>query len=305
MRNKELYKMFCKSRYIPIFSQPWWLDAVCGEDNWDVYIVKRDNNLYAAMPYFFTTNEKGDKSICRAHMTQNNGILIKYPDNQSIIKRQAYEEKIMNEICDFIEENFVKYDQQFHYSFKNWLPFFWRYYSESIKYTYVIENTLDLSRVWNDFSPKLRNTIRKAEKANLEIGYNMDNENFYKVNSMTFTRQGREIPFSYDFFNNLDEVCRKEKCCINLYAKDELGNIHAVEYLVWDDESMYLLFSGSNPDFRNSQANDLLIYESIKLASKMNLRFDFEGSVVKNVNHAYRVFGGIPKPYFRIWKEFR
>lgn len=32
--EKALYDKFCEKNYIPIFSKPWWLDAVCGKDNW-------------------------------------------------------------------------------------------------------------------------------------------------------------------------------------------------------------------------------------------------------------------------------
>ena len=36
MTNKEKYYTFCDiEKTVPIFSQAWWLDAVCGDD-WDV-----------------------------------------------------------------------------------------------------------------------------------------------------------------------------------------------------------------------------------------------------------------------------
>ena len=116
MRNRERYKELCKKEStIPLFSQGWWLDAVCGENNWDVYIVGSNMDI---------------------KLTQNNGIWIKYPDGQGIISRQSYEEKIVNEICNFIESlGLIRYEQQYHYNFKNYLPFFWRQYKEIIKYT--------------------------------------------------------------------------------------------------------------------------------------------------------------------------
>ena len=32
--------------------QDWWLDAVCGEENWDVSLVKRDNKVIGSFPFF-------------------------------------------------------------------------------------------------------------------------------------------------------------------------------------------------------------------------------------------------------------
>jgi len=38
--DKELYREFCKVEdNIPIFSKDWWMDAVCGEDKWDVILI--------------------------------------------------------------------------------------------------------------------------------------------------------------------------------------------------------------------------------------------------------------------------
>ena len=41
MTKKEKYQELCKyEKSIPIFSKDWWMDAVCGEDNWDVLLVE-------------------------------------------------------------------------------------------------------------------------------------------------------------------------------------------------------------------------------------------------------------------------
>lgn len=77
--NKERYKLFCeKEKNIPIFSQPWWLDVVCGEENWEVCIIGEGKNILATMPYYLLKDEYGIK-ITKAKLTQNNGIYIKYP----------------------------------------------------------------------------------------------------------------------------------------------------------------------------------------------------------------------------------
>ncbi len=32
MSSKEKYEIFCTKTYVPVFSKPWWMDAVCGPD---------------------------------------------------------------------------------------------------------------------------------------------------------------------------------------------------------------------------------------------------------------------------------
>ena len=45
MVKKEKYYAFCEiEKTIPIFSQAWWLDAVCA-DAWDVCIVEKGGEI--------------------------------------------------------------------------------------------------------------------------------------------------------------------------------------------------------------------------------------------------------------------
>lgn len=303
MKFKEKYLKFCKEVYVPIFSQPWWMDAVCGEKNWEVYLVEKGENIIAAMPYFLTEKD-GIKVITKAKLTQNNGIIIKYPGVQKYCTKLDYEDKIINEICDFIETMPIKkYEQQFHYNFDNWLPFFWRHYDSRIRYTYIIEDTSDLSKIENKFSSNARNMLRKAVKE-VYITEEIDLETFYQVNEKTFQKQGLAIPFSFDLVEELYKACKDHNCCKMIAAKDKNNNIHSVALLVWDETSLYFLINGTDPEFRDSQANTLVIYEAIKTASALGKIFDFEGSVIQSVEKAFRQFGGIRKPYFRIYKDF-
>lgn len=304
MTNKERYHKLCQIEdSIPVFSMDWWLDAVCGADHWDVYLIGKGMDIKAALPYSIT-EQNGKRAIGRITLTQNNGIWIKYPKDQGIISRQSYEEKIINEMCDFIESlGLTRYDQQYHYYFTNYLPFFWRYYKEVTKYTYVIEDTSDMETVRSRYSSKLKNVIRKAEK-NLQIEEITDLKQFYCVNRMSFERQQIDIPYSYSFFETLYNACYNHSCTKLLSVVDETGTLQSVAMIVWDKMSAYYLLNGTDPRYKDNQGNALLIDASIGIAHELGLKFDFEGSVIKNVNHAFREFGGIPKPYFRISKEF-
>lgn len=302
MDNKIAYKRFCESQYVPIFSQPWWLDAVCGENNWEVWIYRVGDSVLAAMPYKI---DGQGKSICRAPITQNNGVLIAYPKGQKYCSRLDYEDKIINSAIDYIESKQLEsYEQQFHYTYTNWLPFFWRGYEGVVRYTYVINDTSELEIIVKNFDTNLRKNIKKAMKI-VNIRQNLLPEKLYQLNSLTFSRQGREqMPHSYETVASIISACEAHSCCKILYAEDAEKNIHGAILLVWDEQSMYYLLSGSDPQYRSSQANSLLIYEGIKLASQKGLKFDFEGSVVKQIECNFRQFGGIRMPYFRISKRF-
>ncbi|WP_279117840.1 GNAT family N-acetyltransferase [Fusobacterium varium] len=305
MTNKERYKTLCeKEKTIPLFSQYWWMNTVCKENEWDVFLIGDEKNIIAAMPYYITIRNN-KKIITKAKLTQNNGVWIKYPKNQKISSRLSYEERIINQVCDFIEMlSLDKYEQQYHYNFTNWLPFFWRYYKEITRYTYVIENTVNIEEIKKNYSSKIRNQINNAKKI-LKVEEKKDLINFYKINKLSFERQNIEIPYSFEFFKNLFKECDKRNCCKLLFAVDSENNIHSVAMIVWDEESVYYLLNGTDPDFKQYQGNALLIDRSIEIAYELGKKFDFEGSVIKNIEQSFRQYGGIPKPYFRIYKEFK
>lgn len=302
---KAKYELFCTKTYIPIFSKSWWMDAVCGEEQWNAFVFDSGGNLLCAMPYYIE-ERNGFKILTKARHTQNNGIIFNYPShqNQKYCSKLDFEEKCINATCDYIESlNIDKYEQQYHYSVVNWLPFKWRGYSEMLRYTYVIEDTSDMNKIESNFSYEIRNQIRKAEKF-VTVAEDLDIDTFYEVNRKTYLRQGLEPPYSLNWLKRLDSACKKHNCCKNFYAIDNEGNIHSVVYIVWDEQSVYYLLSGSDPDFRSSQANSLLIREAIRYANCLSLKFDFEGSVIKSIEHMVRAFGGVQKPYFRIYKKF-
>ncbi len=306
MTNKEKYTKFCESAnvYVPIFSQPWWMDAACGTENWDVYVVEKNGNYVAAMPYYMEERE-GYRLITKAKNTQNNGIIISYPENQKYTSKLDYEDKIIEEVIGFIEQLEIdKYEQQYHYSFQNWLPFFWNYYKEITRYTYVIEDTSDINQVVSNYTAEVRNKLRKAEKIVHLKENEIDVENFFAINKMSFERQGKEIPYDLEFVKKIYDAGKKNNAVKMLAAEDENGIIHSVALLVWDEQSVYYLLNGTNPEYKSSQANCFLIHESIKLAGTMGKKFDFEGSVIRPIEKAFRGYGGVRKPYFRIYKYF-
>lgn len=300
MTNKEKYRKFCKTeKNIPIFSKDWWLDAVCGEKNWDVVLVEKDNKIVASMPYF-TTKKILLKMIFMPKLTQSMGPFIKYPKGQKYERKLSYEKEIMTKII----EKLPKYDffyQNFHYSITNWLPFYWKGFKQTTRYTYVIEDTRDLDKVFSNFRSNIKTDIKKAKK-NITVNISNDLKNFYKINKMTFDRQKIKIPYTFDFLKNLHKKCFENDTEKIYFATDINDNIHSAIYVVWDNTTMYYLMSGGNPKYRNSGATSLLLWEAIQDASKMNLKFDFEGSMIEPIERVFRAFGAKQMPYFQITK---
>ena len=123
MTNKEKYIQFCNEVFVPIYSKSWWMDAVCQSYNWDVWLYESGGNILAAMPYYM--EKRGIyRYITKAPLTQNNGIIFKIDERIKLETLSKFQEHVIDAANKFIESLEIDvYEQQYHYSFDNWLPF--------------------------------------------------------------------------------------------------------------------------------------------------------------------------------------
>jgi hypothetical protein len=301
MTDKEKYRKYCRlETSIPIFSKDWWLDAVCGEDNWEVALIENNGEILASFPYYIK-RKFGIKAITMPKLTQTAGIRIKYSNGQKEEYRLAYEKELMYKLVDKLPKLSI-YRQNFHYSFTNWQPLCWKGFNQTTGYTYVIDDLSNLDIVFEGFSKTAKKNIRKAEKA-VEVYSNDSMEEFCAINKKVFERQGIRYPHSLDFLMRLDNACSQNNSRKIFFAKDEKGKIYSAIYVIWDAESAYLLMSGSEPELRTYNCKSLLVWEAIKHAATVTKRFDFEGSMIERIAEYNRQFGAVPKPYYYIFKE--
>jgi lipid II:glycine glycyltransferase (peptidoglycan interpeptide bridge formation enzyme) len=300
---KQSYRQFCElEKTIPLFSRDWWMDAVCGEENWDVLLVEKDNEIVASMPYY-KKKKYGLTAITQPPLTQTNGIWIKYPPGQKYSSRLSYEKEVITEIIEQLQAlNVDYYCQNFHYSFTNWQPFYWKGFQQTTRYTYVIDNLTNLDDIFSGFSKGCRRNIRRAaSEANVYETEEIDV--FYDINKLVFERQDLDIPYSFEFIKILDQVCKEHNARKIFCAADGTGKLYSVIYVVWDEQSAYLLMSGTDTAVRDSNYKTLLVWEAIKYAVNVTQKFDFEGSMIESVAEYNRQFGAKLKPYYQISKR--
>jgi hypothetical protein len=300
MTNREKYRVFCKeNRSIPIFSKDWFLDAVCGKDNWDVVLVEKQRKIIASMP-FYKKKKALFTIITMPKHAQTMGVFLTYPKGQKYETKLSYEKKIMQSLIEQLPT--VDYfNQTFHYSITNWLPFYWKGFTQTTNYTYVIEGLSNLDMVFKNFSNGKRKDIEKA-KSVVEIKFDLPAKEFYAHHKQTLEKQNAKISYSFEHFYRIYTNLYNNNSGRTLFAIDKDNNIHAALLVIWDENSGYNLITTFDPTFRSSGASTLLIQESIRFISTKADIFDFEGSMIERVEKSYRQFGAKQKPYFDITK---
>jgi lipid II:glycine glycyltransferase (peptidoglycan interpeptide bridge formation enzyme) len=211
-----------------------------------------------------------------------------------------YEKKIMNELIEQLPKVDV-FNQSFHHSLTNWLPFYWKGYKQSTGYTYVIENLSNLDEVFKNFTSSTRKEIRKAEKSGIEVIDSEDIEAFYEIIKLTFKKKNLKARESLAFIKELYLKAKENNAVMMKFAVKE-DIIYSVSLCFYDHKTLYAVIGGSNRDIKLLGSQQLLKWETMKFASEKSLSFDFEGSMIEGVEYRNRSFGAEQKPYFNITK---
>jgi len=180
------------------------------------------------------------------------------------------------------------------------LPFIWKKFKVIPGYTYILDLKKSLDDLYNRMSVERRNDINKAVRDNLVIRKIYDYDIVKSLVLKTFSRQKKDINRYY-----LDRVLFNFANNSNSFAFvtfSEEKPISAV-FCVHDKTTAYYLLGGYDDKLKHHGAGALAIWEAIKYSKKLDLKyFDFEGSIVPQIERYFRGFGGILTPYYRISK---
>lgn len=299
MDNRDLYKKFCHTeKNIPIFLTYEWLNLVA-KDNWNVALSIKDGNVVGCFPYTFKS-KLGLKLIEHPPLTPYGGIWIKFPEGQKYTNQLSYQKDIIEELINQIPK-FDLFIQKFYPDFQYSLPFYWEKFRLSTAYTYIIKDTKNPEDVFRNFSESLKQKIRKAEKE-LNVETSEEIAVLYNLNKKSYNEKGMKLPFSERYLNNILKFCKDNDCGELIVAKDQQGIVHAASLFIWDKNTIYYLCGASDPAFKKSSAMGLIIWEALKRSALKGKQFNFEGSMVEDIERFFRGFGGELTPYTVISK---
>jgi len=181
------------------------------------------------------------------------------------------------------------------------MPFSWKGYKQSTRYTYVISDISDADKVFSDFKTNIRREIRKAQKS-LRTGVLEDINLMFQMKLKVYKENNDSYPISLNRLKAVYNYCRDNNCGELLVAKDAEGNIHSLLLHAWDNGSAYYLHGVTDLNFKSTGSMSLLLWEAIKRSSSKTKAFNFEGSMVESIERYFRGFGGEQTPYFQISK---
>lgn len=277
---------------MPVCCYPWYLDAVAEGGNWAVVMIEEAGRILAAWPYFYK-QRLGMTYAPMPLFTKHLGI-IPVPE-----LRQRVQPELIQLLLNALPR-FAGFDQQFHPTANAWLTDLSNDYQLTPHYLHRLDLSTD--RDWRaGINRNMRRNIRKAN-ALLRLSTDLDLETFYRINTLSFARQGIATPYSFAQFRHHDRALAQAGRRKMFVAVDADENIHSVAYLMWDDHAAYYHLSGDDPDLRKSGSGIWLIAQALDYTQQqLGLPvFDFEGSMIPAVAAIREQFGAERTTYYRV-----
>lgn len=274
------------------FEQPWWLEAVA-PGRWGQVVIERNGAVEARLPYV-RARRLGITVLTQAPLTRFLGPWLR-PSEGRYATRLSREKELMAALIAGLPR-FDAYHASFAPAVGNVLPFYWAGFDASVRYTYRLELT-DPDALWAGLDKSVRSHIRRAGRE-LEVRDDLDLDTLLRLHRATMARHGRPEDCDDDLVRRLDQACAARQARSVVAAVDAKGRVHAASYVVRDDTTSYLLFSGADDELRASGATSLVRWEAIRRAAALSARFDFLGSMLEPIERVNRQFGGRQVPYY-------
>ena len=281
-----------------VFCYTWWLETVTRGD-YKILIVEDNHEIVAGivLPFY------GANRINEPYLTRTTGILYKKPSEESPRRRLSMEHRWLGALLNQVDINNVV-QLCMHHNFSDWLPFRWRGYQQTTRYTYIIDyQKNDMESIWRKIDKSHRDTIRKAVRNNIHVEETDDIGLVYTYSCLSFDRQRKKLSFSLEDLTRLDDAVKKNGKRVILRSVGARQDTHAVFYTVYNEKSAYALLSGGDPRLRSQGGHTLVLWNTIRYFNNKVPILNLGGSDIEPIEKHLRAFGGEQAQYFHIYNE--
>jgi hypothetical protein len=281
-----------------IFCYSWWLTSIT-KSNFKILAIYENDEIVAGIP--LALDNRGKVNI--PPLTRTLGVLYKMQDYQSARKKISAERKWLYELLKhIISDDFVQ--MCMHHNFTDWLPFRWNGFSQTTRYTYILNYEKKTSgELWNNLDLRNRKIIKKSNKNGIRVETTDDFDLIYHYESLSYERQDLKFEIPYNDLKFLDDAIKERGYRIIFKATDNSNQVHAVLYVAFNKKSAYALLSGSDPNLRKQGGHTLILWEAVMYFSGRVDCFNFGGSDIEKIESHLKGFGGTLTPYFQIYNE--
>lgn len=262
---------------------------------WDV-ILSRDKqgDIVGALPFLLGC-KLGLRYILQPELTQYNGPWLRYPEQQG-------SHAVLTDLVNQLEALHIPiYIQQFSPLITNWLPFYWKGYHQTTRYSYRVDLAQSAEQIFAAFSKKERQKIRRDD-ALLHPAMDITPEQFAQLHKQYWHSRGQEDLLSEAFIVRVCQTAIDRGNGLIYGLRDADNHLVVAWFLVYDVNCSYALMAVLDEHYPLNGATTCLVWHLLQEMQTRTKIFDFEGSMEPGVEQRNRSLGAIQTPYFKVTK---
>jgi hypothetical protein len=278
-----------------IYAKSGYLDSIC--PGWSAIICKSGNDWVGVLPinidrkYFqhYTLKPPWAQYLgiffCEIKGRMHRLIYLKKTIIESIIAVIPYELKLFN--------------HNFNPGFDYFIPFTWNDFEVRPLHSYTLSLENSVQEIYGNFSKGVKSSIARSIKLQLKCVENNPIDNLVEMmtaRKIITARMGNRL-------RELWKYITANAMGFTIYITDPVSNqIYCGGAFVIEADRIILLASALDFRFKKTGAHTFMVWKGIEKAYQMGgiKIFDFEGSMIKNIEAYNRSFGANPIVYYNI-----
>lgn len=283
-----------------IFASSFWLKTISEaiDKRYEIIGCFQNGELIAGCVGYIKNTYEG-KSFALLPLTPYNSVFLKPLDNS----KESQYLKIIENIIDFLEQNFDWIIIYLHPSIKDVRHFIWRGWDACPRYTYYI-SLGEKQEFYNRIDDSILRRLKKAKDLGFSVSEaELDLEHFYFLWEKTFRRQNIKPLIEKQRFLKVYHALSDENLLRIFTVESKLeGKLGYIIFLI-DRDTVYYWLAVSEPSKLNMGFNQLLLVESLIRLSDSGIQIlDFVGSDIPSIAAYKSKFGPELITHYRVSK---
>jgi hypothetical protein len=180
--------------------------------------------------------------------------------------------------------------------------FLWAGFQIEIGYTFRFSTGTTSEQALQDAARTHRQKLKPNRNEGVVVERGTDISALLELNKLTFSRQGRSIPYPETLVHSLAGAAFAHESGAVYVARAPGGKPLSSIFVVHDSRASYQIVSGIDWNEHNVGAGYLATWHAIRDALDSGRAFDFEGSRIRGVEQYYRRWGAPARPTWKIRK---
>ena len=276
------------------FAYDWFLKLKKSEKILKIYDQKM--NLLGFMPVF---NSNNSKIIAQSTMYIPYGgpVIFSLPNEER--NKIRFIRNVEKVLCNYLQSNYDEVNFSTDNNIIDIMPFIRANFTPEVRYTYKLDLSIGIEKIYNNFGSDRKKDIRKAKNRNVEFIVDSTMK-YFDVNKAMKWEAKYGFESTSDFVKKYinETISNNRGMCFIAKENDKIiGGVH----IAWDSNTAYILYSYYE-DEKDDIAIAYIYYKMFEyLINNDIVRYiDFEGSVFESIEDWNISFGAYQSRFYNL-----